>query len=199
MEDSQNRILEGAFKLFLSMNYEKVTVPALEEEIGLTRGSIFYKTKNKDKLFQKVIETYVFNKQSVKNKFPQLAFTTFKEFIDEYLNRVENTMQSIIALGIRNPHRAYFNLLYQALQYYPGFDKKITEIFQAEIPMWENEINKGIISGEILPSIDAHLTAKKFRYIYSGLSFESSLLNGLKKRELKELYYSYYQEIKNGK
>lgn len=199
MKDSQDRILLGAFKLFLENNYEKVSTPTLEQEIGLTRGSIFYKVRNKEGLFKAVIDRYILHTQASENKLSNIVDTSLKNFIDLYLERVDSTMQGIMSLQIRNVHRAYFNLIYQALQYYPGFDTKIVKVFNDDLLFWKKIIEGALKNREIKSSCDIELTAMKFRYIYSGLSFEQSLMTGLNLNELRNLYYSYYNEIKNGK
>ena len=48
-------------------------------------------------------------------------------------------------------------------------------------------------------SCDIKELAQRFRYTYSGLSFERSILSGVDVEELRALYYSYYNEIKNEK
>jgi len=194
-----DRILVPAFKLFLTYNYEKVSTSMLELETGLTRGAIFYKLKSKEEIFQAVIDKFILQTQSTNYKFSEIKSTTLKKFIAEYLQRVDYTMEKILSFEIENLHRAYFSLIYQALQYYPGFDKKITDIFSSELILWETIIQKAKEVGEIKASCDTKVTAQKFRYTYSGLSFEQSLLKGLDTNELKKIFYSYYNDIKNEK
>lgn len=47
-KDKTDYILQEAFKLFLSKEYVNVTTGDLEEATGITRGSIYYRTKNRD-------------------------------------------------------------------------------------------------------------------------------------------------------
>ena len=47
-KDKTDYILQEAFKLFLSKEYVNVTTGDLEEATGITRGSIYYRTKNKE-------------------------------------------------------------------------------------------------------------------------------------------------------
>ncbi len=187
------RILRPAFKLFLTYNYESVSTSRLEEESGLTRGAIFFKFKTKEALFKAVIDKYIFNFQSDSSN---LKADSLKDFLDLFLQKVKDRMETMHSLGITNVHKGYFNLLYQALQYYPGFDLKIDEMFRRNLSQWETIIRQAKESGEIKPSCDVHETAQKFRYIYSGMSFENSLHQGLDVEKLKTVYYSYYKEIK---
>ncbi len=188
------RILKPAFKLFLMYNYEGVSTSKLEAESGLTRGAIFFKYKTKEDLFKAVIDKYVFTFQSSSS---DLEIETLKDFIDLYLTKVENRMQEMHSLGIENVHRGYFNLLYQALKFYPDFGRKITEMFDRGLRQWECIIQRAKESGEIKSSCDTHETAQRFRYIYSGMSFENSLYQGLSVEKLRVVFYSYYKEIAN--
>ena len=110
------RILKPAFKLFLTYNYEAVTTTKLEEETGLTRGAIFFKHKTKEALFKAVIDNYIISFQSKSSK---IQAESLKEFIEQFLNGVEMRMKELQQLGITNLAKGYFNLLYQAVQYYP--------------------------------------------------------------------------------
>lgn len=188
------RILKPAFKLFLTYNYEAVTTTKLEEETGLTRGAIFFKHKTKEALFKAVIDNYIISFQSSSSK---IQANSLKEFIELFLNGVEMRMKELQQLGITNLARGYFNLLYQAVQYYPSFSDTITAIFNNSINEWECIISKAKESGEIKPTCDVHSTALKFRYVYSGMSFEYSFDKRLDINKLRELFDKYYAEINN--
>lgn len=162
------RILEPAFKLFLMYNYESVSTAKLEEATGLTRGAIFYKYKTKESIFKAVIDRYVldFHSKPINTNVGKLY-----DFIDLYLEKVNARMFKMHSMGILNIHRGYFNLLYQAVQYYPNFDIKVTEMFESGLKQWEVVVKHAVESGEIKSSCNAYEVAQTFRYLYSGLSF----------------------------
>lgn len=189
-----DRILLPTFKLFLTYNYERVSTSKLEEETGLTRGAIFFKHKTKESLFKAVIDRYILQFQSESSN---IQAESLKEYIDLYLEGIEIRMEQMQSLGIANVHRSYFNLLYQALQYYPDFSDKVTEMFCENIKKWEEIVSAAKESGEIKSICDIHKTAVQFKYIYSGMAFEYSLNRGLDVNELRKIYYAYYNEIAN--
>lgn len=189
-----DRILLPAFKLFLTYNYERVSTSKLEEETGLTRGAIFFKHKTKESLFKAVIDRYILQFQSESSN---IQAESLKEYIDLYLEGIEIRMEQMQSLGIANVHRSYFNLLYQALQYYSDFSDKVTEMFCENIKKWEEIVSAAKESGEIKSICDIHKTAVQFKYIYSGMAFEYSLNRGLDVNELRKIYYAYYNEIAN--
>lgn len=188
-----DRILEPSFKLFLENNYESVSTPKLELATGLTRGAIFYKHKTKQALFCAVIDRYILNFLSGNN---EVETSSLREFIDRFLENVCQRMSEMHSLGISNIHRCYFNLMYQALKYYPDFDSKITEMFNVSLSLWTKAVQQAKDSGEIKPSYSAAEVAQQFKFLYTGMSFEHSLSAGLDINQLREAYNSLYNEIK---
>lgn len=189
-----DRILLPSFKLFLTNNYDSVSTTKLEDATGLTRGAIYYKLRTKEEIFNAVVNKYI-----LKTHTSIIIADSLSGFIDEYLDRIKNRMEYMLSLGIENMHRAYFRLLYQAIQYYPDFDQKIVAIFNDDLERWKAIIQHAKNKGEIKQSCNVEELAQRFRYTYSGLSFERSLLYGLNVEELRILYYHYYNEIKNEK
>lgn len=191
------RILQPAFKLFLIYNYESVSTAKLEEETGLTRGAIFFKYKTKEALFKAVIDKYVFDLKPGSLNIEDA--NSLKEFIDKFLIGIKERIKEMQSLGVPSIHGGGFNLLYQASKFYPDFGVKISEMFNLGVQIWENIILKAKEAGEIKSCCDVHKTALQFRFIYSGMAFEDSLYKGLNVDLLRDLYYSFYNELKNGK
>ena len=196
MKDTEDKILFGAFKLFLTKNFEKVTIADLEKALGLSRGAIFYYMKNKEELFIKVIDRYILSPHNIDIKFATFKDSSLIEFIDFYIEGINRTIKSIESCGVKNLSRCYFNLIFQAIQYYPDFGTLIAKVFDSELDLWKRVVSNALKSGEIRPEYDVDYVAMHFRYIYSGLSFEMCLKNGLDTALLKDLFMKYYNEIK---
>ena len=196
MKETEDKILFGAFKLFLTKNFEKVTIADLEKALGLSRGAIFYYMKNKEELFIKVIDRYILSPHNIETKFATFKDSSLIDFIDFYIEGINRTMKSLGACGVENMCRCYFNLIFQAIQYYPDFGTHIAKVFDSELELWKRVISNALKSGEIRPEYDLDYVAMHFRYIYSGLSFEMCLKNGLDTTLLKDIFMKYYNEIK---
>lgn len=190
------RILKPAFKMFLTYNYESVSTFRLEEASGLTRGAIYYKYRSKEEIFKAVIDKYILEAQA---QASIIKADSLLDFIEKFIESMKNRMNEIHSLDIKNVHKSYFSLIYQATQYYPGFDRKIANQFKNNLKTWEKVLQSAKENGEIKQSCDIKELAQRFRYTYSGLSFERSILSGVDVEELRALYYSYYNEIKNEK
>jgi len=196
VKETEDKILFGAFKLFLTKNFERVTIADLEKALGLSRGAIFYYMKTKEELFRRVVDKYVLSPHSVDNKFASLKDNSLIGFIQFYIDSINKTMKSIESCGVENLHRSYFSLIFQAIQYYPDFSRLISEVFEKELELWKRVVNNAHDSGEIRKEFNVEIVAMHFRYIYSGLSFEMSLKKGLDTILLQSLFMEYYNKIK---
>ena len=188
-----DKILRPAFKLFLTNNYESVSTPKLEQESGLTRGALFYKHKSKEALFRAVVDRYILDFLSHGVAVP--ADITLKDYIDSFLNALMSRMDSMKALGIENIHRGFFNLMYEALKYYPDFDQKISLFFENNLKQWTTVVQQALNSGEIESKSEAKEIARRFENLYTGMAFEQSLYRGLDFEQLKNAYNDYYKEL----
>lgn len=200
IDSSENRILAGAFQLFLEYSYEKVSTSLLEEKIGLTRGAIFYYAKNKNQLFRDVINKYVLEKQDVKNKMSSVNIerVTLFEFLNTYIDCAQKNINSMRSLvnDESKAYGAYFRLLYQAQLNYEGFSELITQKFEEERSLLDQVVKYAIKRGEIKQELNPAEVARHIRYIFIGNSFEESLKIGFKIEEARSLILSYYNLIK---
>ena len=188
-----DKILRPAFKLFLTNNYESVSTSKLEEESRLTRGALFYKHKSKEALFRAVVDRYILDFLS--QNVPFTNNITLKEYMDSFLNALMIRMDSMRSLGIDNLHRGFFNLMYEALKYYPDFGEKISLFFESSLERWTLVVQQALDSGEIESKSEAKTIARQFQSLYTGLAFEQSLHTGLDFEELQKAYLDYYNTL----
>lgn len=84
MKITRDELLIAAFKLFMSVNYEKASFAELGKMLGMSKAGIFKYYKNKQELFIAVVDKFWFSTQNPRNKFTETN-GTFAEFIDEYV------------------------------------------------------------------------------------------------------------------
>ena len=93
MRKGKKEILyRAAFKLFISRQFEGVSLSDIENESGLTKGAIYYYASSKKELFRNVIEYYIIEKQDLTNKVSLKGATGLKDFIDSYIEGIVRTM-----------------------------------------------------------------------------------------------------------
>lgn len=192
---TKERIIEEAFKLFLNHNFEKVSISDLEQAIGKTRGAIFYFFKNKEELFNEVIDTYIIKTQNPSNKFNFDENTSLEQFIHLYINGINTTMSKMLSLSVLNIYKQYFSLYMQASRIYPNFAEIMTRYSVEEINLWQKVINRAIQSKEIKEVNTTHY-ATLFRSCFLGLAFDRCLSYGLNTEELLVIYQNIYKQIK---
>ena len=192
---TKERIIEEAFKLFLTHNFEKVSITDLEQAIGKTRGAIFYFFKNKEEIFNEVIDTYIIKTQNPSEKFNFDPNISLEQFIYLYINGINTTMSKMLSLSVVNIYKGYFSLYMQASRIYPNFAEIMTKNSVEEINLWEKVINRAIQTKEI-KKIDTMRYAILFRSCFLGLAFDRCLSYGLNTEELLVLYQNIYNQIK---
>lgn len=195
VKDTKDRILEEAFRLFMTKGYEGTSIKDIEIAIGKTRGAIFYFFKTKQEVFEEVVNKYILNTQLVHSKLEFEEGVSLKDFIYLYIDGINRTMSKMLSLSIVNIYKSYFTLYLEAARHYPNFSEIATRISMEEIRVWEIVI-RGAIKTKEISSVDAHSYALLFRSVFLGLSFEKCLLYGLNPEELLNIYISIYEPIK---
>lgn len=192
---TKERIVEEAFKLFLNHNFEKVSISDLEQAVGKTRGAIFYFFKNKEELFNEVIDTYMIKTQNPSEKFNVDSNVSLEQFIYLYINGINTTMSKMLSLSVVNIYKGYFSLYMQASRIYPNFNEIMTQNSVEELNLWEKVIHQAVQSKEI-KEVNTRHYATLFRSCFLGLAFDRCLSYGLNTEELLVLYQNIYNPIK---
>lgn len=195
MVDTKNQIIEQAFKLFLTNNYEAVSISDLEQAVGKTRGAIFYFFKNKEEIFNAVIDTYFIKTQNPEQKFDIPENISLEQFIYRYIGGINTTMSRMLSLSVINIYKHYFSLYLQASRIYPDFAEIMTRNALAETALWEKIIKSAVQNKEIKP-VNPGTYAVIFRSCFLGLAFERCLSHGLNTEELLDIYMNIYKQIK---
>ena len=198
MITNREEVIDKAFRVFLKMNYEKASISTLAKACGLAKTGIVYYFPHKLDLFVAVADKFFIQLQNPVNKFDQPA-DTLAEFIDQYVAGVSKAMNGIVSLvnDGNNPYDCcpnfyYIHFLSQVRMYYPGIRQKIEDIFSKDYEMWSTVIQRDKDKGEIRSDVDVTTTARMFRQVFYGISYEHAFLNGLNTNELKENFKYLY-------
>lgn len=192
-----DKILWECFKLFLQKGYKEVTIPDMENAIGLTRGAIFHYHKDKKDLFRAVIDKYILEKQNVQNKVEYNNEPGLLRFIIKYVEGINKTKESLQPISDSEGGLfSYLNLVNSAMIYYDGFKEKAVHILQLDISLWENVIEAAKENKEIRDNVNVSITAKKFQRLFYGQSFLNGIVATFDSSELLEIYIDEYNLIK---
>ena len=205
MKITRDELLIAAFRLFMSVNYEKASFAELGKMLGMSKAGIFKYYKNKQELFIAVVDKFWFSTQNPRNKFTEIN-GTFAEFIDEYVRGVQRTMDILgnlvdvggdkVAQGKFSYHAQYFHFLFQVLQYDPDAEEKLRNLVASDYAYWRAAIQRAIDNGELRKDVDVEDAVVMFRQVYMGLSFEMSFLGGLDTERLAKHLNAVYSLLK---
>ncbi len=196
MKTNKAEIYKNAFRLFLQDNYEKVTVVKLEKVIGLSCRGIYHHTKDKLGLFKAVVDTYILEPHKVENKFVLAEDISLRDFLQAYIEGVERTMGYLsneLGVDSRVFAKYYFQFMFQAHKYYPGFTEKMDAVFEKDYQMWREVIERAKASEEIRKDIATEEIVDMFRMAYMGMSYALAFTTGLDTVRLKRQFEAVYK------
>ena len=183
----------------MTKEYADVTTSDLEEIIGLSRGAIYYKVKNKEGLYRAVIDKFVFEllSNSLQREVSVSSEKPFLDFITNELNLTKERMNSVRDTLTGANSSEYINLLSSAKFHYEGFSDKCGTLDQEITKLWVEYCNKGLSVGELSRGIDPLLAVTMFRSLYYGDSFIQFMIGSeLDIEELKKKYMLLYNAIR---
>ena len=203
MKTNREEILQNALQLFMSKNYEGVSLQMIAHSVGLTKTGIFNYYPTKLDLFIAVADRYLFHLQDPGNKFAP-SDGSLRDFIDKYVEGVEHTMAEIVRLGNIQREKmpgqlanaGYFHLFQQVLFYYPDGKRKLHEWMEKEFRLWCDVIGRGVGRGELREETDIPEAAALFRQVFIGLSYQMSFSDGLDVGILRKRFLYIYGLLK---
>lgn len=189
MKTTEGEILRKAFCLFLEKNYERVTVAELEKATGISRGGIFHYMGNKEGLFYKVVDKYVFEIADIYQKLAYVDINNIRleDFMDLYINELASGFLYITTETGLDPivcSSNYLKFLFQAGKYYPDFKERMSFMDKNLVTLWRDVVDMAQKKGEIKSDLDSLQVVYLFRYIYFGITYGTYLVkegNDIKK------------------
>lgn len=138
-------ILRHCYRMMAVGTWEAISVATLEAGMSKTRGAIFYFNKNKTDVFINMIDELfipVFRMSDKdKERFSQCAVQLFFLSYKTPFERLVDDLR--INYKVENPQRAFFNILVQAQNIYPGFNEILREELGREISFLNGILNPG--------------------------------------------------------
>jgi AcrR family transcriptional regulator len=130
--ETRENILRQAYRLFLTENFERVTIRDIERVTCRTRGAIFYHFRDKQHILEAVVNEIYFAEMR-KNCNPLSPFTDFDTFLHKYKSPCERIILHIKETDKSiNAEKAFFHFTLQAGMYYPNFDSAYSCIISEE-------------------------------------------------------------------
>ncbi len=137
-EETVQKILDAALKLFLEKGYEETTVLDIISEMGgLTRGAFYHHFKSKEEVFDTLCEKLFYENNPFK-----------KAKSHRELNGLEK-LKIVLKTSFDETEHHQLSIASMHLMESPAFLKKLIESNQELVPMYQELIEEGIKDGSI--------------------------------------------------
>lgn len=187
VESSKHLILKEAFKLFLQYNFEKVTVPELEQVTQLRRGAIFYHFKDKSAIFEEVIEKFFFSPLNIFYPIAPEQIVSLKSYYNKKCKHVNEIQLWFEKEKLStNIFGAFFHLTEQADLYLPTFKENMQTLLNTNKQYWIQVVladttltfsaERKYYIGDIL---DSFFIAQCFKAYYNNKSYLNNIPNSI--------------------
>lgn len=167
-EDRREKILLKALELYMVEGYANVSITDLQAALNMGRGTLYYYFKDKDELFQEVVDQYLIRPkhralERVKDTatLPEmidamLYYTNLlKEFYDQVENKNINTSNVV-------------TVMYTAYSRFPDLYRKARRLYERELNLWIQAIKNSMRAGEIRGNVHIETVAHMFLHIKDG-------------------------------
>ena len=168
VEDRRDKILLKALELYMVEGYANVSITDLQAALNMGRGTLYYYFKDKDELFQEVVEMYlILPKQRALDKVQQNA--TIPDMIAamlSYLDRLKDFYDQVENKNINTSN--VVTVMYTAYSKFPDLFKKAKRLYEHELSLWIQAIKNSMHNGEIRGNVPIETTAHMFLHIKDG-------------------------------
>ena len=168
VEDRRDKILLKALELYMVEGYANVSITDLQAALDMGRGTLYYYFKDKDELFQEVVDMFLINpKQRALERVRESA--TIPNMIDAmlyYLNQLQEFYNLVENKNINTSN--VVTVMYTAYSRFPELYKKARRLYEHELSLWIQAIKNSMHNGDIRGNVPIETTAHMFLHIKDG-------------------------------
>lgn len=163
MKYSREYILRRAFDVFMNKGYDSASISVLQEELQMSRGALYRYFKNKEELFNAVIDEYFFKIfDKLQHNMDKHTYS-LEKFIEVMHRRQKIFVNAFTRAGVT--HTIFLNytaLVIQVGKHYPNFLERFKIINNRSLESWKDAMRNSIKAGEIKDDIDIDILAILF-------------------------------------
>lgn len=168
VENRREQILIKALELYMIEGYANVSITDLQAALNMGRGTMYYYFKDKDELFEEVVNTYlIIPKQQALSRVPHTV--TIPGMIDAmlvYLNRLREFLDMVENKNINTSNVVM--VMYTAYSRFPDLYRKARRLYEQELNLWIDAIKNSMRAGDIRGNVHIDTTARMFLHIKDG-------------------------------
>ena len=168
VEDRREKILLKALELYMIEGYANVSITDLQAALNMGRGTLYYYFKDKDELFQEVVDEFLIKpKQRALDKVKDTA--TIPEMIEAMLSYLEQLREFRDQVENQNINTSnVVMVMYTAYTRFPELYKKARKMYERELGLWIQAIKNSLRAGAIRGDVPIEITAHMFLHIKDG-------------------------------
>ena len=167
-EDRKEKILLKAIELYCVEGYANVSITDLQAALNMGRGTLYYYFKDKDELFQEVVDMFLIKpKQRALERVRETG--TIPDMIDAmlyYLNQLQEFYNQVENKNINTSN--VVTVMYTAYSRFPELYKKARRLYEHELSLWIQAIKNSMHNGDIRGNVPIETTAHMFLHIKDG-------------------------------
>lgn len=168
VEDRRDKILLKALELYMVEGYANVSITDLQAALDMGRGTLYYYFKDKDELFQEVVDMFLIKpKQRALERVRETGRIT--DMIDAmlyYLNQLQEFYNQVENKNINTSN--VVTVMYTAYSRFPELYKKARRLYEYELSLWIQAIKNSMHNGDIRGNVPIETTAHMFLHIKDG-------------------------------
>lgn len=168
VEDRREKILLKALELYMIEGYANVSITDLQSALNMGRGTLYYYFKDKDELFQEVVDEFLIKpKQRALDKVKDTA--TIPEMIEAMLSYLDQLREFRDQVENKNINTSnVVMVMYTAYTRFPELYKKARKMYERELGLWIQAIKNSLRAGAIRGDVPIEITAHMFLHIKDG-------------------------------
>ena len=168
VEDRREKILLKALELYMIEVYANVSITDLQSALNMGRGTLYYYFKDKDELFQEVVDEFLIKpKQRALDKVKDTA--TIPEMIEAMLSYLDQLREFRDQVENKNINTSnVVMVMYTAYTRFPELYKKARKMYERELGLWIQAIKNSLRAGAIRGDVPIEITAHMFLHIKDG-------------------------------
>lgn len=168
VEDRREKILLKALELYMIEGYANVSITDLQSALNMGRGTLYYYFKDKDELFQEVVDEFLIKpKQRALDKVKDTA--TIPEMIEAMLSYLDQLREFRDQVENKNINTSnVVMVMYTAYTRFPELYKKARKMYERELSLWIQAIKNSLRAGAIRGDVPVEITAHMFLHIKDG-------------------------------
>ena len=168
VEDRREKILLKALELYMIEGYANVSITDLQAALNMGRGTLYYYFKDKDELFQEVVDEFLIKpKQRALDKVKDTA--TIPEMIEamlSYLDKLREFRDQVENKNINTSNVVM--VMYTAYSRFPELYRKARKMYESEYHHWVQAIKNSMRAGVLRGDVSIETTAQMFLHIKDG-------------------------------